>query len=475
MKKFLPLLIVIGILLLGFAVRLYRFDNPIADWHSWRQTDTSAVSRIFAQEGFDLLHPKYLDISNVQTGQDNPEGYRFVEFPLYNAMQAGGYMIIPSIPIEQWGRIISIGASLMGGIFLYLFSRKYFGQLTAIFALFFYMLLPFSIYYGRAILPDTLMASSILGGIYFFGKYADAKKSNRFVFLALSLVFTASSFLLKPYALFFTLPMIALAWQAFGVKMFRKIELYAFLIISLLPFILWRMWIQEYPQGIPASNWLFNEGDIRFKGAFFYWIFGERISKLILGYFGIALVAIGFLRRNGEKMILPLSFLASALLYVTVMARGNVQHDYYQILIIPTLALFMGRGVSFIFSLKDKVNNRIGIATVAFIVFLTISLSWYYVRDYFNINNEAIVAVGAKADTILPKNARVIAPYDGDTTFLYYINRKGWPVFQDSVENLKAKGATHMVIANPTENDLSGFGTMYEVVDKSDTYLILKL
>ena len=44
------LVILIFILFLGLVLRLYRFDNPIADWHSWRQADTSSVSREFAQK-----------------------------------------------------------------------------------------------------------------------------------------------------------------------------------------------------------------------------------------------------------------------------------------------------------------------------------------------------------------------------------------------------------------------------------------
>ncbi len=475
MKKFLPLSIVIVILMLGFVLRLYRFNNPIADWHSWRQADTSAVSRIFVENGFDLLHPRYLDISNIQTGMDNPEGYRYVEFPLYNAFQAGGHILFSGISLEGWGRLITIFSSICGGIFLYLFSRKHFGEITAISSLFFYIFLPFSIYYGRTILPDTMMASSILGGIYFFDKYIEKKKALKFLFLICSLILTASSFLLKPYALFFVLPMVVLAWNEYKLKMFRKIELYAFALLSLIPLIFWRIWIQQFPVGIPASTWLFNEGNIRLKGAFFYWIFGERISKLILGYFGIAFAAMGLLKQNSDKILLPLSFLASTFLYLVVMARGNVQHDYYQILILPTLALFMGRGVGFMFSLKEKVNRYISIGMIVFFTFLTFSLSWYYIRDYFNINNEALVIAGKKADEILPKDARVIAPYDGDTTFLYYINRKGWPALQDSVENLKAKGATHMVIVSPNENDRNGFGKMYEVVSQSKNYLILKL
>ena len=33
MKKIL-IIVIAGILLLGFAARLYKFDNPVADWHS---------------------------------------------------------------------------------------------------------------------------------------------------------------------------------------------------------------------------------------------------------------------------------------------------------------------------------------------------------------------------------------------------------------------------------------------------------
>ncbi len=102
------------ILLGGLIVRLYHFSYPITDWHSWRQADTSAVSRIYVNEGIDILHPKFYDLSNVQTGvYFNPEGYRFVEFPIYNLLQAGGFMVFHHFTLEEWGRIVSIISSLL--------------------------------------------------------------------------------------------------------------------------------------------------------------------------------------------------------------------------------------------------------------------------------------------------------------------------------------------------------------------------
>jgi len=77
------------VFVLGFAVRLYRFNGPVADWHSWRQADTSSVSRNFVNNGFDVLYPTFQDLSNVPSGLDNPNGYRFVEFPIYNVFRPG--------------------------------------------------------------------------------------------------------------------------------------------------------------------------------------------------------------------------------------------------------------------------------------------------------------------------------------------------------------------------------------------------
>ena len=79
-------LILIFIILVAFLVRLYRIDNPIADWHSFRQADTASVTREYIENSIDLLRPRYHDLSNIQSGFDNPMGYRMVEFPFINGL-----------------------------------------------------------------------------------------------------------------------------------------------------------------------------------------------------------------------------------------------------------------------------------------------------------------------------------------------------------------------------------------------------
>lgn len=485
MKKF-EMLALLLIVLGGFLVRLYRFDNPIADWHAWRQADTSAVSRNFIKYGFDLLHPKFDDLSKIPSGLENPEGYRFVEFPIYNLFQAGFYTLFDYFSLEQWGRLVSIFSSLLSVIFLYLLVRKHIGIIEAQFCSFFFAFLPFSIYYSRTILPDEMMVMASLGSIYFFDRWISQRSNikdqiskiqlkNQILF-TLSVTFTALALLLKPFALFFTLPMIYLAYQRFGLKFIGKWQFWLFLILSISPLLLWRLWMQQYPEGIPANDWLFNANNIRFKGAFFYWIFGERLSKLILGYLGVAFFVTGLFRKsNDHGYLFSLSFLLSSVLYLFVIAAGNVQHDYYQILIIPTVSLFLARGASFFLSLNDSANRFVSTLVVSVLIVGMFAFSWYYIRDYFNVNNSAMVEAGKKADALLPKDARVITPYKGDTSFLYQTNRAGWPVIDRPIEEMIQMGAQYLVIENPTKNDFEGFGKKYTTIASSPSYLILKL
>jgi hypothetical protein len=483
-KKF-QLFILLIILLGAFTVRLYRFGSPIADWHGWRQADTSSVSRNFVKYGFDFLHPRFDDISNIPSGKDNPSGYRFVEFPVYNIFQAGFYKIFDNFTLVEWGRLVTIISSLLSLVFIYLLVKKYADPVAALFAAAFYAFLPFNIYYGRSILPDPMMAMASLGGIYFFDKWLDksiAKNPMNWPWLLVSLIFTASALLLKPYAIFFTLPIIYLVFTKLGLSFYKKWQLYVYLIIAITPLVLWRVWMTQYPQGIPVSDWLFNGGNIRFKGAFFYWLFAERIGRLILGYWGLIIFGFGIIsvarKKLVQKNLFFASFLVSSLLYLAVIARGNVQHDYYQILIIPSLSIFLGLGSSLLLNLpKEYFHRSIGAFVLALSIIFSISFGWYYVRDFFNINNPSIITAGSAVDKLTPKNAKVIAILhgsEGDTTFLYQTNRQGWPSFEKSLPEMIKMGAGYLIFANATKED-QNFGREYKIIKSTPEYIIFDL
>lgn len=454
--------LLILILFFAFLVRLYKIDAPLADWHSWRQADTAAVARNFVKNGIDLLHPTYDDISSTQSGQDNPKGYRMVEFPIYNAKVAILSKTFPALPLEVWGRLVSILASLGSIIFLYLIVKKHSDSTTALFAAFFMAFIPYNIFFSRTILPELSMTFAFLGAIYFFNKFSD---ENKKIYLLISAMFSSAALLIKIMAIFFLLPIFYLAFKKFKLKFFIRPELWLYSIIAFVPIILWRLWIQNFPEGIPASSWLLNGGNIRFKGAFFRWIIAERLGKLILAYGGFVLFWLGIILKPFKKNIFFYTFLFSSIIYIIVFARGNVQHDYYQIPIIPSLAIFMALGARELWE-KSKI-------ILICLILMLFAFGWYEVRGDFNINHPEIVEAGIALDKIAPPDALVIAPYDGDTAFLYQTKRKGWPIGGEIDDKIQ-QGATYYV-SNSFNAETNILMQKYQVVSKTDRFVIIKL
>src|SRR3989338_11682986 len=134
MKK-VELFLLAIILILAFAVRLYKIDRPIADWHSWRQADTAAVARNFFKEGFNPLTPKYDDMSSQANGLDNPNRFRFVEFPIYNSLI---YLVWLVTGVnDAIARLVTVFISLGSTVYLFLLVRQLSGFTTAIITAFF--------------------------------------------------------------------------------------------------------------------------------------------------------------------------------------------------------------------------------------------------------------------------------------------------------------------------------------------------
>lgn len=455
-------LILIGIVLLAFILRLYKVNNPIADWHSWRQADTAAVSRNYLKYGIDLLHPRFDDLSNIPSGLENPQGYRFVEFPISNAFHAVLGKAFPSFNFEVLGRLISVFYSLISILLLYFLVRVHLGVVPALLSCFVFAILPFNIYFSRTILPEPLIVTVSLAALlttsYWIKKTSPVL--SFFIFLFFSLLL-----LLKAYMAVFFVPAIVLTFTN------RKLtsRLLILLAISFLPFLAWFTWAKIYPEGIPLFKWVFNGDHIRFRPAWFYWIFGIRIGTLILGVWGVFLFSLGVLQSGKSKYLFLLSWLAAILIYVTVVATANVRHDYYQVIATPMVAVFVALG--FIYLWRDSLFGKL---LGLFSLFLMLVISAKEVQGFYQINHWEIVEAGQAADKILPATAKVIAPYNGDTAFLYQINRPGWPYVTGTIDELVHKGATHYVSVN--FDDLTNqLMSRYPTIAKTDKYVILDL
>lgn len=317
------------------------------------------------------------------------------------------------------------------------------------------------------------MVFATLAALYFFVRLLETEK---LLFFILTALFLNVAVLTKPYLLYLLIPMIYLSYHFQGMKAFRNRQLYLLAFLSVVPLLAWRAWMLQFPEGIPSSSWLFNKDNIRFKGAFLHWIIGERLGREILTVGGFFLTTLGaFLKPKKNQTYFFHWWLLSVSLYVVILASGNVEHDYYQVPLVPILVIMMARGVDFLLFDSHKFLIRwITIPSTLILILLTFALGWYEVRSFYQINNGEIMQAGDVARVILPKEAAVIAPYGRNTALLYQLDRPGWSSVYTSIDELIKLGATHYVSVNfdaQTEDVMKKF----KVIHKTPSFVIVDL
>ena len=487
--------LLVSLFFLAFFPRLYKLNSPLADWHSWRQADTASVTREFVKHNYPILAPHYHDLSNIPNGIDNLDGYRMVEFPILNYFTAQLLRSFPKLDLVTTSRLVSVFCSSFSVLFLYgLVWQLSRSKLTSFLSAALFALLPYSIYYGRAILPETPMVTMQLLSLFTFILWLKHQTSSikhqkilisNFWFLVSFLSLTLA-FLLKPITIFLAPVFAVLAFGYLGLKALKTWPLYLFALTPI-PTLWWRHYIQAFPAGIPANRWLLNGNGIRLRPAWWRWLFADRLGRMILGYWGTSFFALGLiaktkqLKKSFSFFLIPHSFdlftytyALSLFAYLVIFATGNVQHDYYQIPLIPIISILVARGLVFLLQLNSERISKFLVMVFSFgLLALSFAFSYYEIKGFFNINNPAIVAAGKRVDELTPIDAKVIAPYMGDTAFLFQTNRTGWPI-DGQIDKRIEQGASYYVTTT-YNNEAHELEAKYETIEKTPDYLIFKL
>lgn len=503
-QTLLETVLVLGVFLLAFVARLYKLHEPLADWHSFRQADTASVTREYVKHGIDILRPQYQDLSNIQSGEDNLAGWRMVEFPLVNAVTAFVLRSYADLNEVVVGRLFSIGASMISLFALWSVVRAIYGRLMAFTVASLFAFMPYSIFYSRVILPEPFLVMGVMLTAFCLTHWARVKKSFlslHDIWLVAAGLSWAFSLLMKPMALFYAPVFLAIVWRWKRYSISDLCKLTAVFFAGMLPLFWWRSWIQQFPSGIPASDWLFNSNNIRFRPAWWRWLFGDRLGRMMFGHWATSFFAIGVIaslsqlevpkvaRQTWIKKILfgihafdrfiakegmVLFGLIGMLAYFVIIATGNVQHDYYQVMLVPIISLITGRGIVWLYRQAKNTWSRLvtvfGLAVMG-------TLSWYFafyeIKGLYQINNPAIVSAGQAVQRLTPADARVIAPYFGDTSFLYQTSRRGWPIGFEIPQKITL-GAQYYITTSQ-DDEANMLMRQYVVLEKTPEYILIDL
>ena len=462
-----------AILALGLGLRLFWLDQPLIDLQAWRQADTAAMARNFYTEEYNPLYPR------VDWRGTTP-GYVETNFPLFPFLVACAYSIAGGA--EEWiGRLLAALFSTAGAALLYRLARRLCADLwTARLSALLLLIFPLNIYLGRAFMPEALMLLLSIGSLLAFDYYAAKGGAAPFM---LAWTTAALCFLVKIPTLYLGFPLVALAWTHWGWDFLRRPALWAYLILALLPAMLWYwhayglfeqtgltfgIW-NRYGYD-KWSNQLLWEGD-------FYLEMLRRFGHSVFTPAGFALVVLGLLRAGGERYARVVTiWMGALLLYLFLIPEGNHRLHYYQLPFIVPGALLAGDMLARLLrgetaaarwlQWPTRCSSRQRVALVVLIATGIGSYGIWAIQDFYQPPKiyrfyQDSLAAGRALDRKLPPDVRlVVGDIDENTTelfrsqsptMLYYCRRKGWQItlkeFSGTrLDSLAALGADYFLV-----------------------------
>jgi 4-amino-4-deoxy-L-arabinose transferase-like glycosyltransferase len=417
-----PAKILLAIFLVALAFRLWGVTNPLLDFHSWRQTLTATIAKNFYSGDMNLLQPA----TNWAR-----EYYEF-EFQLYPYLVALLYKLFGFQ--DQLGRLVSIAFSLGTVGLLYLLGKRYYDKTTGLIAAATFAILPMSVFYTRAFMPESAMLFFSAAMLYCFTRWLESDTWRDFFLATLC---TTLTFLIKLPTLYMGGPLLFLACMKFGKTIFAQYKLYLFVLLILAPPFLWYSHMADLHaqahQG--ESIWLGNDKlanqGILFDYKFYKLIFWTRLVEKMFAFTAFPFLVLGMLSKveRKEQYLFHVWFF-SVCAYFLIVAVGNRVHEYYQIPIIPVGAIFIGVFLAKFFKAHPnpgawKRDIKVGLVLLM-IVFIPIHSIYKlnkrlnFNRDYMTIGESIKEHTGEK-DRILLQDVGANRPHS-----FYYSDRKGW-------------------------------------------------
>ncbi|MGA2760629.1 MAG: glycosyltransferase family 39 protein, partial [Candidatus Cybelea sp.] len=199
-----------GVLAIGLALRLYGIGSPIMDHPGWRQGDTAAIARNFAERQFDIMYPQ-------TTYNGPPPNYVELELQIVPFVAASLDKIFGVH--EIFGRLIALAFSLSTVVLLTFFGRWIFSSaLAGLIAGFFYAIFPGSVYYGRTFMPDCAMVFLLTAALYAAARLLLDRERLAARGVAWTTALLSVAYLAKPVALLGLAPLCGLVWDRFRAR-----------------------------------------------------------------------------------------------------------------------------------------------------------------------------------------------------------------------------------------------------------------
>lgn len=321
------------------AVRLYNIDSAKLYFYPTRQYESFCIARHFYLESADSAPDWQGRIARINKNASEGKQPPVTEYLVSLLYRIAGRE-------THWApSLISSAFWLIGGVFVFLIAQKYTTVVAAAIATAFYLLCPFGIVISRSFQPEPLMTMMFAAGIYTILNYYENQSPKRLLIMA---VVSGLAILAKVNIIF---PI----WTAFitggiskkGLRrtVFSKQHL-GFTTIAIIPGFIYYSYLalftdklQMVAESVYAPQLLWDS---------FFWTGWLNQIASVVGFIPLATAVLGILLiRDKTVRSILIGLTVGYLVYALIFAYTTATHDYYQVQVLPIVALAMAPAIAF--------------------------------------------------------------------------------------------------------------------------------
>jgi 4-amino-4-deoxy-L-arabinose transferase-like glycosyltransferase len=441
------------ILVLAAALRLLYIDAPLLDAHRWRQVDTAFMARAFYEGSINPFRPEAV--------WGGAHGYVESEFPLLPALVAVLFRLFG--PDETWGRLV-VAVFSVGTVGLtYALGRMIAGRAVGLAAATLMAFSPSAVFYGRAFMPDTLMIFFSLAAVIGFLRHADTGSARALAWGSLTL---ALAILVKLPGILVLAPIAWICWSSKGWRALADRRLLAAVLLPCVVGIAWYAYAytiylntgltfgvvgttKMYAADVAPGPWptafsKWSTIELLTSRRFYETLF-TRLYFLHLTPPGFALTLIGFvlMRRVRGVRVLD-TWLFAVLVFVFAAGEGHMGHDYYQLPLVPILALYFGAAAWPVFDAawiaRAVRGGRAGVIATGLLVPTIGALCFWQsgvIERHFRPESldSRLLRAGQEIDAATEDNSLMVVVDDygvNSPMLLYFAHARGWSLDADT-------------------------------------------
>ncbi|UPT72502.1 MAG: glycosyltransferase family 39 protein [Elusimicrobiota bacterium] len=398
---------------LSVLVHLVGLGAPSLDYHHHRQVNTASIARNYAREDRPVHRPR--------VDWEGPEDrLAATELPLY--MYALG-KLWPLFGLgETWGRVLSLLASLLTALLLFLIFERELGREPAFYGALLFSVSPLEIYFGRTVQPEATALLGLVAALYFWDLSLEKRRPWWAVAVAAAAAFVSVGHKL-PYAHVF-IPLLALTWRRLGGRTWADVRMWAAGLVSMGLVLAWYRWASTGVYVVPTRSAefasLFDYGRTLYFAQF---LLASRFIELVTTYGGLVLFLVGARRLFvGQRDPFWLAWFFGALAHLLALGDYAHAHDYTALPLVPVAAGIMGAGAA---GLRASKMEWARAAAVLLMLAVPVH-SALRIRHWYRQGLDYLARAGEAANAVSLEDDLFVACGAAPSVLLYRLDRRGW-------------------------------------------------